>query len=272
MSALFTASLSWLPFEKQTKQAQAEVSEEIDLIEIDVSSVSATIIPENRDNIEAELEGKGKVNVKQHGDSISVEYKRRWSDLFSSFNKSKLTVYIPEEYNQDMTINIGSGNLNYHGQSKNQPMELNNLSLDMSSGNVELKHLATRHFEHDGSSGHVDIDSLATETGSFDISSGSIDLKHYTGQVEAELSSGKLKVQMDKLTDSVDIDVSSGNVLLDLPKNADFMLNGEVSSGTISNAFPLKNTKENKHDIRGTHGSGKHNLDLSVSSGRIEVY
>ena len=39
----------------------------------------------------------------------------------------------------------------------------------------------------------------------------------------------------------------------------------------ISNRFALENQQENKHELKGIHGSGEHHLDLSVSSGKIEV-
>ena len=52
---------SLLPFGKQT----AELTDDIDVIEIDVSGISTTIIPEKRDNVEAELDGNGSVQVRE---------------------------------------------------------------------------------------------------------------------------------------------------------------------------------------------------------------
>ncbi|MCQ6274842.1 DUF4097 family beta strand repeat protein [Bacillus sp. V3B] len=143
-------------------------------------------------------------------------------------------------------------NVNYKGQSKNQPVQLNNLSVDVSSGNVNL-------------------DWITAKSGLFDISSGNVNLKHYKGQLEADVSSGNINIQLDQLTDSVKVDVSSGHVQLDLPDNADFTLDGKVSSGSISSNFVLKNKEENKQVMKGVHGTGEHQLDLSVSSGKVEV-
>lgn len=228
----------------------AKVTEETNYIEIDVSGAKTTIIPENRDDLQAELDGKGKITVKSDGDKISVEMKRKWFQwLF--FNKSELTIHIPENYNQNMEIEIGSGNVTFEGRSKSNPMVLNKLSVDVGSGNVN-------------------INNLETKSGSFDISSGNVNLKHFTGKLDANLSSGSFKVKMDKLTSSVDIDVSSGNVKLDLPDNADFTLNGDISSGNISSDFPL-NEADRDH-IKGKNGSGKYKIDLDVSSGNIDIY
>ena len=78
---------SLLPFGKQT----AELTDDIDVIEIDVSGVSTTIIPEKRDNVEADLDGNGSVQVKKSGNSIEVEYKRKWYQPFGFFKRPKLT-------------------------------------------------------------------------------------------------------------------------------------------------------------------------------------
>ena len=236
---------SWLSFGKQQK---AQVSKNIDTIKIDVSGISTTIIPEKRDNVEAKLDGQGSVHVDQNGDSIEIDYERKWFNGFNFFNHPKLTIYIPEDYNRDMEMEVGSGNIDFNGQK----LQLNELSLDVSSGNIQMSH-------------------VSAENGLLDISSGNINIKNYRGQLEADVSSGNLDIRMDQLTDSVKVDLSSGHVLLDLPDNANFTLNGEINSGAISNQFTLKDQQQNKHELKGTHGTGEHQLDLSVSSGRTEI-
>ena len=233
---------SFLPIGKQT----AELTDHIDVIEMDVSGVSTTIIPEKRDNVEAELDGNGTVQVKTSGNSIEIDYKRKWYQPFGFFKRPKLTVYLPDDYQRDLAIEVGSGNVN------SKDLHLNNLLLDVNSGNVNL-------------------DSITTQTGFLDVRSGNIDLQHYTGQLEADVSSGNLSIQMDELTDSVKVDESSGHVELDLPDKADFTLDGNVSSGFISSSFPLKDKQESKRELKGINGTGEHHVDLSVSSGKIEV-
>jgi lia operon protein LiaG len=251
------------------------ISNNIDRIEIDVTSINTTIIPENRDDLQADLDGKGNLKVEKDGDHVVVSVKGKWFDWFNwfSFNrKAKLTIYIPESFDRNMDINLGSGNLMFSGPAKNQPIKLDELALDIGSGNMELGNLKVTHFKHDGSSGNVKVDTLSTETGSFDISSGNLTINHYSGAIEADLSSGKLQLQMDKLKDSIEIDVSSGKVDLDLPDNADFTLNGEVSSGNIDCDFPLTTNNTSNKNVKGTHGSGKHKINLNVSSGNIDIY
>ncbi|MGM0878341.1 MAG: LiaG family protein [Bacillota bacterium] len=267
---IVVTNTSWLSFGQE--DIQADVTEKIDLIEIDVSRVSTTIIPENRTDVKAEYKGKGKVTVKESGNSIIVEFEsKNRLNFLSFFNKKDLTIYIPEDYDRDMVIDSGSGKLTFSGKSKNESMHLENLSLNMSSGHVQLSHISTGHFEQVGSSGYVGIDSLVTKKGSFKMSSGKLNIKEYSGEVKATLSSGRFILQMEKLSDSVDLEVNSGFATIDLPSDAEFTLNGKISSGAITTDFSLTDSKEEKHKIEGKHGSGEHDLDLDVNSGKIDV-
>jgi lia operon protein LiaG len=262
---------SWSIFDNESKEAT--VTSSVNLIEIDVSSASTTIIPDNTNILRADLDGKGKVTVNKKGDQISVHYKRKWFEGgLPFFNKSKLTIYIPENYDRDMSIEVGSGNLAYSGPSKIQPMVLEELKVELSSGNVELENFTTKTFKHDGSSGNIQIDSLTTANGILDISSGNINLNNYSGGLKADLSSGNLAVQMDEMVGPIDIEVNSGRVSLDLPKNASFTLNGDVSSGHIDNQFLLENKVADKKKVKGTYSNGKYDIDLDVSSGSIDIF
>lgn len=259
----------WFPFGNH--EQQATVTDKVDMINVDISSASTTIIPEERKDIKAELTGQGKVIVDHHGNEISISVKRKWFTFFS-FSREKLTIYIPKDYEKRMEIHIGSGSLDFSGKSPEEPMKLTALIIDMSSGNLKLNNLDVQQYKHDLSSGNVKINSLTTRTGEFEISSGNMEILNYLGGIDAELSSGDLAIQMDKLTDDIEIEVSSGNVELDLPKRADFTLNGKASSGNITCNFPLTSNETSNKTIKGSHGSGKYNINLQVSSGDIRIH
>ncbi|MGJ7911856.1 LiaG family protein [Neobacillus sp. LXY-1] len=253
----------------------AAITKQTEVISVDVANVSTTIIPEDRPNLKAVYNGKQKLSVKENGDAIKVSVKGKWFHWFNwlSFSeKNKLIIYIPENYDQNMKIDLGSGNVNFSGESRTNPMKLNELSIDIGSGNMKLKNLEVKQFEHDGASGNVNVNSLKAERSSFDLGSGNVDIQHYVGAIKADVASGELDIQMDQLTDSIQLDLSSGNIKLDLPKSADFTMKGDVSSGNISCNFPLKSKEINKGSINGRHGSGKHLIQLDVSSGNIHIF
>ncbi|WP_075983058.1 LiaG family protein [Bacillus massilinigeriensis] len=267
----FVTEQSWLSFGK--KGNQAHVSERIDSIELEAAGARTTIIPVNNDQLKAELDGKGKVHVDKDGDTIKVTYKRNWFEWTPFFSKTNLKVYIPEDYHKDLSIALGSGSIHMDGKSKSNPIKLDDLSIDLGSGNIQLKNLDVDNFEHNGASGNLTVNSIITKESSINLSSGNVDLNHFVGRLEGDLSSGKINVKMDKLIDDVDIHVSSGKINLDLPKDADFKLDGKTSSGNISfEDFPLTIEKQESRKIQGTHGAGTHNIDITVSSGKVEIY
>jgi lia operon protein LiaG len=239
---------SWLPFGGE-KETSVEVTDNIRSIDFDLSGISTIIIPENRSDVEVILDGKGSVEALTEGDQIHIEYQREFFEQFGFFDNTELTVYVPEDYNQDMDIEVGSGNVQFNGKS--------NMSID--------------HLEMEVGSGNISIDSLKTKSGVMDISSGNIDLKRYTGQIEADVSSGNLEIQMAEVTGPIELDVSSGRVVLDLPEDAHFTLDGQVSSGHIDNQFDLENIVQNENEVSGVYGTGEHPINLDVSSGVIEI-
>lgn len=243
---LFFVLPSWLASDER----EAEVTNDIQLIEIDAAGINTVIIPKKQNDIEAELDGKGSVTIKKYGDSIRVEYERKRL-LPVSFNKpKKLTIYIPESYDRDMEIEVGSGNVSFAGKAKD--LHVKHLSLEAGSGNIRME-------------------SVTADKAVVEVHSGNVNIKKFTGQLEADVSSGNLNIEFERLQSSVSADVSSGQLTLKLPENADFTLNGQVSSGEISSDIPLKDRVETKDELKGVHGSGKHSIDLDVSSGRILI-
>ncbi|PLR96951.1 hypothetical protein CVD19_09700 [Bacillus sp. T33-2] len=257
------------------KEQQVEITDEIDLLQVEIGSVTTTIIPEDRDDVKAELDGDGQLEVDRDGDSVEVivkDEKFNWFNLFKFNDDSKLVIHIPEDYDKDMAINLGSGNVDFGGKSDDNPMKLRELQVEIGSGDMNLKNLDVKDFIHDGSSGDVEVDSLTAGQGSFNLSSGDLIVKHYSGPIKADVSSGDMNFQLDELIHGIEIGLSSGDVGLDLPDDADFTLNGEVSSGDISCDFPLSGQAIDDKSIKGKHGSGKHQIEVDVSSGDVEIH
>ncbi|MBT2679646.1 DUF4097 domain-containing protein [Bacillus sp. ISL-35] len=250
-----------------------KVSNGTEKITVDVSSVASKIVQEDRNDVHAELEGKGSVKVMRHGDEIQVTVKRKGFFWFNWFemDQTSLTIYIPEDYEKDMDIELGSGKIAFKGNSADQPVKLRNLAINIGSGSMTLENFDVENLEHQSSSGEVSMDSISASSGSFDVSSGSVHVKNYSGKLDADVSSGELDIQMKQLIDDVDLNVSSGYIELDLPNEADFTLDGKISSGNLSSDFSLKNKEASKNRIRGKYGSGKFQINADVSSGNIKI-
>lgn len=262
--------LSWIPFGNHPDQIT--ISNDVSVIKMDTTGINTKIIPENRNSIQVKLNGKGNAVLKKNGDTIRVQYSRKWFDWFSFFNQSKLIIYIPDHYNRNMDIRVGTGNMNFNGRSIKKPFKLNHLSVNIVAGNMDLKNIKVNQFEHNETSGSVNIDYLVVKNSTFHLKSGGLHLNHFDGKMDAEIFSGNYSVKMNQLENVVKVTVYSGNVKLDLPNNAGFTLKSHINSGNISNSFPLKNKTETRHYLEGKYGSGKHHIHLQMFSGNIKIY
>lgn len=254
------------------KNTNVALSDRVDTIHFDISSLQLIIVPQDREDLETNYEGRGKVKVEKKGDTIRIEQQKPWFSAFSLFENNRLYVYVPEDFNKEMAIDIGSGNVELAGESPENPFVLDELSINLSSGNIHLEHVSVTDFDHNGSSGNLKADFFTAKKSSIDISSGSARMREYKGELDAQVSSGKLEVQMSELNDAIEVEVSSGNVELDLPDDAEFTLKGKVGSGNISFDFPLTVTEQGKKEINGTVGSGEHEISIDVSSGHARIY
>lgn len=263
--------LNWLGFNNSNNRSVA-VTDQIDSIELQTTSVPTIIIPEDRDDIHIDYTGKGTVDLDQKGDSIEIEVKGPRFNFFSINRNAELKIYIPENYHRGMDLTVGSGSLEFSGATAKETMKLDELALNIGSGKMELSDLIVNELELQGSSGKIELDSIQVTQSDFHLSSGKLNISHYTGPIDAEISSGEMNIQIDELNGHSSLKASSGRINLDLPDDADFTLRGKIGSGMINSEFDLTNENSSKKELKGQHGSGAYNLDLEVSSGLIKLY
>lgn len=265
--------IDWGWFADGKTNHHSAVIDGVEDIRIDASASNVHIIPDTRENVAADLRGKGRLNIDRSGDTLKINVKHNWFNWVPFGDTTRLDVYVPERYNQNMAIHNGSGYLEFSGMSKDHPMSLDQLDIKMSSGKGDLRYLNVRRLEADGSSGDLELRNLTAKATDLGFSSGRVKLTHYVGSLNGKFSSGILKAQFDQLKGPVNIDASSGMVSVDLPKTADFTLNAKASSGLIRCNLPLKNTSMEKHNaIKGSYGTGKYDVNVQVSSGTAHIY
>jgi lia operon protein LiaG len=260
-------------FARDTKSGESvEVTSDVDSIQLHLESGETEVIPTDENEVKVDIDGTGKLTLKKKGDTIEVEVKHKWYQWIAFNRKSDITIYIPKEYDRDLNIELGSGEVVYAAGTYSDPMFLDELTVKMGSGDMELANIETNVFRHHGSSGDFTIDHLKTKDGRFELSSGDVEISNYEGPLRGDVSSGDLSVMMKALKGDILLDVSSGEVNVDLPDNADFKLDGRASSGNISSSFPLKDKQDVDGNLSGTAGNGKYKVKASVSSGSVEIY
>jgi lia operon protein LiaG len=114
----------------------------------------------------------------------------------------------------------------------------------------------------------MDIRGLTAQHARFDVSAGDVELSRFTGGLDVDLSAGRFYAGIDRLQNDITVDMSAGDVELDLPRQADFQLAAHVSAGQLTNEF------DSEHEDRryGTYGAGTYSIKLDVSAGNAHIY
>jgi lia operon protein LiaG len=257
----------WLPFGKQ--QTSADVTNQVEQINVDVSNVRTEVKLGNGNKVKAELRGRGKVSVQKTGDTIQVGVSR-YSSVFSWWNRDKLTITLPRSYNKSMMLHAGSATLNFDGGMRDQTYR--EFAANVSSGSMNVSHVMAKSFQAEVKSGNLNLDRLTADSADLNVQSGNLGVKHFTGPIVAQVNSGNLNMGIDALRGRIRVSVNSGLAQLDLPNNADFRLNGTSSSGMIRCSISLKNKQSDENGISGIQGTGKYKVNVQVNSGVVRIH
>lgn len=269
---------SWEAESKEIRDAESIPMDGIKKVEVTVQAASVNIIPQNRDDVKAELKGtsskEDRLTVTKNGNVLNLDVRNQNSDWFNFFGSRSLTlnVYIPMTYEGDLSLEAAAGNISLKGPAAGSPFQLDEFDIDVTAGNIYLSHIQVNEFEHRGSAGQLEADYLNTRRADIKISTGKLTLNHFYGELNGKTSTGKIHVQIDQLDHPVTLKSSTGNISLDLPEDGSFNLEASVSMGDIDNDFPMTITRMDKRDLEGTAGDGTHSIDLHVSTGNINVY
>jgi lia operon protein LiaG len=178
----------------------------------------------------------------------------------------KLDVYVPASYSEDMKLDVAVGELNLNN------FKLNNLDCDLSVGKAKLNNINAKTFDYKNSTGDLEAVGLHTEKSSLKASIGKINVSDFTGDLNAENSTGNIDVKYATFDNNVDIKASIGRIQLQLPSKAQFYIDADASFGEITCDFPVTVIENKKHGtLQGTVINNKNKVKLNVSTGNIDV-
>ncbi len=243
----------------------------VNSIELYTSSGDIEIVTENRNDIYIELKSyrNGPELFIEKGRTLKIEVKKPRFRLFD-FNRGevKLTIVLPNDYNDNLKTVSSSGDVNVTG------LELENLDIKLSSGDLTAEDITAENAKLSASSGEMELKKLKMEDLEVSLSSGSLEIDGFTGRLSGRLSSGSVDMKIDKLVDDIELRLSSGSVEIDFSENdLDAELELRTSSGDIEVDFPVLITDKQKDNrLTGKVGNGKYKINITCSSGDISLY
>ncbi|UUZ94872.1 DUF4097 domain-containing protein [Paenibacillus sp. P25] len=250
------------------KNVQVPLTNTTELIAIHASNMDISLIPEARADVEAYLQGGGKVSAAMAGSEFQLDAERGRFTLLPL--NCTLVVRIPLAYRNHLAITLDDGDIAAIGPSGEGKLSfsLKSLAIQAKSSKTELNRLETGHLTFDAASGtfrarnvqadlgkitmttgsiqlqnysgnvesrlesgEINASGIRTGTGSFESTSGEIHLEHYSGKLHGVLGAGEFQAGFDLLSDTVDVAVGRGRAELTLPAKADVRLEADITRG-----------------------------------------
>ncbi|WP_341281505.1 DUF4097 family beta strand repeat-containing protein [Paenibacillus sp. FSL H8-0537] len=263
---------------------------------VESGSMDIEVVRGSSDQIVAHLEGrvsskylnKVKLETEQNGDKLVI--KSSFNTGFTigiNFSSIKLIVELPERSWDDVTLKANSGSisaadmnsrtlvmLTSSGLLKGENLSADEMEYKTTSGEIELLGVTGESMKLDVSSGNIKVEDYKAKTVKFNATSGEASFINGTGELNGKASSGNIKVEAEKITHSMKLDVTSGNIVVEAeqpPKSAELKL--KTSSGSQKVEWnEVQAEKEDDRSFAGTIGDGSDiSIDLKTSSGNITL-
>lgn len=159
----------------------------------------------------------------------------------------------------------------YSGNNDCKSITAEKVYFETSSGIISLGTVETKKITGDTYSGDIFAEKLTSDDVNLETSSGKITFGDVlVKKIKCVTYSGNVTFDNAALNDTY-IETSSGNVILSLFEDSEFNLKAENSSGDITCDFPLVNTGEGKHQLKGVVGKGSNTIKIETYSGDIEI-
>lgn len=258
---------------KDINQIVSEKIDGIDNISVETSFVDVNFVPENRSDMKIVYSGKTSSNyipelkTKKSGNTFYIYAKN--DNKIKSFNVNysdlKLDIYIPKNYNNNINITTTSGDL------KLSNINIKDLDLGTTSGDIELEDIITKTITGNSTSGDLELINVSADNIAFNSTSGDIEMKNISGNVTVNTTSGDVKSLYKDYKNVININSTSGDISLTLPKDSSFTLGAKTVSGKLECDFPITIQGKQKNSLSGTVGTGKYKVNIGTTSGDLYI-
>jgi hypothetical protein len=224
------------------------------------------------------------VEFAQEGDNVKIhaEYKRingwRWWGKEKNHLKVEFEVYVPDQYNLDISTGGGSiaaedveGDIDVRTSGGSLSFENTKGVIDgkTSGGSINLTRCQGEiNIETSGGSINIQGTSGAVYARS---SGGSINIDEIMGMIDASTSGGSVSATITgQPRDDCRLTTSGGTVTVYLDENVGFDVDAQTSAGYVQTDFSVKNRERQKKSVlRGHVNDGGPELYLRTSGGNI---
>ena len=238
-----------------------DITDSFTSIRADIGAYKLTIKPwsENKTQVTVSGDKSSRIKAGVSGDRLTIESDWSWGEnwnwsMFRNiFNGSafstEVLLKVPDKTYEQVMMYVGAGSLVSDG------IQAKDIYLNVGAGSMTYTQPAGFRADHI----------------SADVSAGSLIAKNMAaGNYDADVSAGNARLQFAELNEECNVDVSAGDVTLDIPEDSSAKFICDKSAGDIRIMVGGENRHADDGDIISINGGGT-TVNLSVSAGDIKV-
>ncbi len=223
-------SLGGYTYDNADKYSVGEftLDEEITALDVEWIAGNVNIVVTDEENVsasESEVdEDREKLRYRVVNGKLMIKFKKSEKMNFDADLSKELTLYIPKDMAaklQLLSVECVSAGLNMEG------LTIDNVDIEMVSGKVEAK-------------------DVVIETVKLESVSGDVNIKGSVDELDAELVSGKIKVDSDKQLSKLNMETVSGDVTVIMPEGNGFTAEMDSVSGDMDIDFETTSKGDKK--------------------------
>ena len=245
---LLTADIK---FDFKTKKSKLvldqNITEEFNKIDIDNRSLDIKFVKSADDttNVKIYDTDDKDIVVNVDNNTLKIENKKKSSCMFFCFYKKRQIVVTLPEREYDLNVDSTSSDIE-------SEVNFNNVNIELTSGDVELKKVGSADIKV--TSGDVDVDEANSIT--INTRSGDVSIDRIYDYTRIETTSGDVKINDINLTSDSSIKVTSGDVKIN-NASENIYFNTSVKSGDVK--------------INNNNRKAEYELNIKTTSGDIIV-
>jgi lia operon protein LiaG len=249
--------------------------EEINKISIDITSTDIDIISTDEDEITVHFYGEVSTNrdtelpaliAYKTGSELRIEIEKpRIIMVGINIWRAKLDVYVPEDLIETLKVDTVSSD------TRMSNLSIKKIIVNTVSGDFKGEALVADGFKLNTTSGDIEINDYKGEVKIGSVS-GDVVLGNGDGDDDIEVStiSGNVYVEREDLG-NISIETISGEVAVNLSRDAQFYFRANSVSGDIENKFPVEIISSGRTGLEGVAGSDEKEIIVSTTSGDISI-
>lgn len=224
----------------------------IDTVDTDINLIPAVIGRVDIDfygNVRTNLSGgipKLKTDIDNGVLNIEITYPGTINIGLINLSQLNLDIYIPSDYSGELIVNT-------------------------ISGNMYIKKSNPSFIDFQSTSGALFAESVDTEQFKIKTTSGKIDIYDASGIIDIDTISGDIEASLNNIAGDLKAKTISGEVMVGLPEESQFIFDLQSISGDIANEFGAEVSFADSGNIEGSVGNGDFKIEISTTSGNITI-